>query len=56
MYITPAFEWYMDRVLWLRFENLQLVAGTDLLTGEDGGFFHRPHASKPWPLDPLVTI
>jgi hypothetical protein len=50
MYITPALIWYKDRLIWLRLQNLQLVAGFSELAGEDGGFHHRPH------VDGLMSI
>ena len=56
MYIIPAFIWYMDRVFLLRLQNLQLVAGFSELTGEDGGFHHRPHVDVSDPLDLLPTF
>jgi hypothetical protein len=56
MHITPALIWYKAHVVWLRLQNVQLVAGFCLLTGEDGGFHHRPHVDELWPLDPALQI
>ena len=51
MYITPALIWYKARFVWLRLQNLQLVAGISCLAGEDGGFHHHPHVGASHPLD-----
>jgi hypothetical protein len=56
MYITPASFWYKARAFWLRFENLQLVAGISWSIGEDGGFHHRPHVDDSRPLDEAPTF